>query len=113
MVLIRTCLIEGENPLSENPLSEKRPLIGRCDTTPSKKSPQSAQKSPLERGFQEVKKHFLKSPVEEGMPQHFEGQHMCPVDRGACKGLPHNPLQSEPNLRNFVAPHTKNTDPVP
>ena len=58
------------------------------------------------RGFQEVFFDFLKSPVGEGIPLHLEGEHTCPVDRGAYKGFPHNPLQSELKLRNLVAPHT-------
>ena len=40
----------------------------------------------------------------------LEREHICPLDRSTCKGLPHNVAQSELKLRNLVTSHTKNTE---
>ena len=48
--------------------------------------------------FSERGLHFLRT-----------GRYTCPVNRGTCKALPHNPANSQLNLRNSVAFSTKNT----
>ena len=59
--------------------------------------------------FRKVKKDFLKSPFQTRVAFCLEREYTCSADGGTCKALPHNPANSQLNLRNSVAFSTKNT----